>query len=76
MQCKIKTIAVVTALLVGTTGVAFAQGGSTDAKGNAMGSQNVSSTGAGSMSKGKMHSSMKHSKKHMSKSSMMKKNSE
>jgi len=69
MQCKIKTLAVVTALLIGTSGIAFAQG-STDAKGNAMGSQGVSSTGAGSMSKSKMHSSMKHSKKHMGKSSM------
>lgn len=69
MQCKIKTIAIVTALMVGTSGVAFAQGGMTDRNGNSMGSQGVSSTGA--PSRGGMHSS-KHSKRRMHKSTMKK----
>ncbi|MBV9460016.1 MAG: hypothetical protein JO141_21230 [Bradyrhizobium sp.] len=69
MQRNIKIIAIVTSMLIGTSGMAFAQG-STDAKGNAMGSQNVSSTGAPRKS-GKMHS-MKHSKKSMHKGTMKK----
>jgi hypothetical protein len=59
VQCNIKRLCVVTALLVATSGFAYAQGGSTDKNGNAIGSEHVSSTGntAKTMHKTSHHSS-------------------
>jgi hypothetical protein len=54
MKSSISRVFLVTALLAGSTALASAQGGSTDSRGNAMGSERVGN-GATSKTGGSMH---------------------